>query len=71
MGKGGRGLYKVEELDPSLIPLISNSKLILQYAKNREAEKLYAEAASAYEKGRDHLNLVRMYVDHLNNIDGV
>lgn len=55
----------------SLIPLVRSSKIIIQYAKNREAEKRYEEAASAYEKARDHESLVRMYVDHLQNIDAV
>ncbi|KAJ3227474.1 WD repeat-containing protein 19 [Clydaea vesicula] len=53
----------------SLIPLINNSKIIVQYGKNREAEKLYQDAALAYEKGRDYFSLVRIYVDHLKNID--
>ena len=53
----------------TLIKLVSNPKLIIQYAKNRESEKLYADSAAFYERAGDYENLVRVYIDHLKNID--
>ncbi|ORY49888.1 WD repeat-containing protein 19 [Rhizoclosmatium globosum] len=53
-----------------LLEHVSTPKIFLQYAKAKEAAKQYEEAAAAYEKGKDHENLVRLYVEHLQNIDG-
>ncbi|KAJ3028907.1 UNVERIFIED_CONTAM: WD repeat-containing protein 19 [Siphonaria sp. JEL0065] len=53
-----------------LLEYVSTPKIFLQYAKAKEAAKQYEEAAVAYERGKDHENLVRIYVEHLGNIDG-
>ena len=48
---------------------MSNPKLHLQYAKAREADGSYREAAAAYENGRDYLAVVRINLEHLRNPD--
>ncbi|KAI8836727.1 hypothetical protein BJ741DRAFT_708422 [Chytriomyces cf. hyalinus JEL632] len=53
-----------------LLELVTSPKIFLQFAKAREASKQYEEAAYAYERGKDYENLVRLYVEHLQNIDG-
>ncbi|KAJ3055204.1 WD repeat-containing protein 19 [Rhizophlyctis rosea] len=54
----------------TLLDKTSSPKVFGQYAKAKEAEGQYAEAASAYEKARDYDALVRLMVDRLQNIDG-
>ncbi|KAJ3113681.1 WD repeat-containing protein 19 [Physocladia obscura] len=54
----------------SLLEFVTSPKIFLQFAKAKEASGQYEEAASAYERGKDHENLVRLYVEHLQNIDG-
>jgi WD repeat-containing protein 19 len=49
---------------------VTSPRIFLQYAKAKEAAQQYAEAAMAYERGKDHENVVRIYVDHLQNIEG-
>jgi hypothetical protein len=39
--------------------------LHVSFAKAKEKEKQYKEAADAYEKGKDTDNLVRLCLDHL------
>ena len=46
---------------------VTSSKIFIQYAKNRELEKNYKEAASAYEAGKDYDNVIRVYLDHLKD----
>ncbi|KAJ3394005.1 WD repeat-containing protein 19 [Entophlyctis sp. JEL0112] len=53
-----------------LLENVTSPKIFLQYAKAKEASKQYEEAAVAYERGKDYENLVRLYVEHLQNIDG-
>lgn len=46
---------------------VANPKLHLQYAKAREADGSYREAAAAYEAAKDWLAVVRINLDHLRN----
>ena len=39
------------------------------YINILSAEKQYEEAAKAYEKGRDYESLVRVNLEHLNNVN--
>eukprot|EP00955_Chlamydomonas_euryale_P009184 98506-Chlamydomonas_euryale.AAC.1 len=45
---------------------VSSSKLHLQFAKAKEAEGRYAEAAVAYEAAGDMDSVVRLSIDRLN-----
>lgn len=38
-------------------------------AKAKEAEKLYREAEKAYEKANDWENIIRLNLDHLDNLE--
>ncbi|XP_011499935.1 PREDICTED: WD repeat-containing protein 19 [Ceratosolen solmsi marchali] len=55
--------YKVEQL----LPQILSSKINIQYAKAKEAEGKYEEAAKAYETANDYDNIIRINLLHLNN----
>ena len=48
---------------------VTSPKLHLQYAKAREADGSYKEAAAAYEAGNDHLSVIRINLEHLRNPD--
>ncbi|XP_067012869.2 WD repeat-containing protein 19 [Anabrus simplex] len=50
-----------------LLPNITSPKIHLQYAKAKEADGKYKEAAEAYELARDWDNVVRINLDHLRN----
>lgn len=50
-----------------LLPNVTSPKIHLQYAKAKEADGKYKEAALAYENARDWDNVIRIYLDHLNN----
>ncbi|XP_053560025.1 WD repeat-containing protein 19 [Bombina bombina] len=50
-----------------LLPHVSSSKIHLQYAKAKEADGRYKEAALAYENAKDWDNVIRIYLDHLKN----
>ncbi|CAK9825837.1 WD repeat-containing protein 19 [Anthophora retusa] len=50
-----------------LLPQISSAKINIQYAKAKEAEGKYEEAAKAYETAKDYENIIRINLDHLNN----
>ncbi|KAJ1556127.1 WD repeat-containing protein 19, partial [Cladochytrium tenue] len=52
-----------------LLDKITSPRIFQQYAVAKEATKEYKEAATAYERGKDYENLVRLYVDHLQDID--
>ncbi|KAJ3330817.1 WD repeat-containing protein 19 [Blyttiomyces sp. JEL0837] len=54
----------------AILDKVTSPRIFLQYAKAKEASQQYAEAALAYERGKDYENLVRLYVEHLHNIDG-
>ncbi|XP_039456737.1 WD repeat-containing protein 19-like [Oreochromis aureus] len=53
---------KVEEL----LPNISSPEIHLQYAKAKEAEGKYKDAARAYESAKDWDSVIRVLLDHLN-----
>ncbi|XP_053314341.1 WD repeat-containing protein 19 [Spea bombifrons] len=50
-----------------LLPNVSSPKIHLQYAKAKEADGRYKEAVLAYETAKDWDNVIRIYLDHLNN----
>ncbi|XP_028834024.1 WD repeat-containing protein 19 isoform X2 [Denticeps clupeoides] len=50
-----------------LLPQVSSPKIHLQYAKAKEADGKFKEAAMAYESARDWDNLIRVLLEHLNN----
>lgn len=50
-----------------LFPNITSHRIHLQYAKAKEADGKYEEAAKAYRLAKDYDNLIRIYLDHLNN----
>ncbi|XP_075423964.1 WD repeat-containing protein 19 isoform X2 [Ascaphus truei] len=50
-----------------LLPTVSSPKIHLQYAKAKEADGRYKEAVLAYENAKDWDNVIRIYLDHLNN----
>ncbi|KAJ8281320.1 hypothetical protein GJAV_G00066160 [Gymnothorax javanicus] len=50
-----------------LLPQVTSPKIHLQYAKAKEADGRYKEAAVAYESARDWDNVIRVLLDHLNN----
>ncbi|XP_028657806.1 WD repeat-containing protein 19 [Erpetoichthys calabaricus] len=50
-----------------LLPNVTSPKIHLQYAKAKEADGRYKEAAMAYENAKDWDNVIRIHLDHLNN----
>lgn len=50
-----------------LLPQISSAKINIQYAKAKEVEGKYEEAAKAYETAKDYENIIRINLEHLNN----
>ena len=50
-----------------LLPQISSPKINIQYAKAKESEGKYEEAARAYETAKDFDNIIRINLEHLNN----
>lgn len=50
-----------------LLPQVSSPKIHLQYAKAKEVDGKYKEAAQAYESARDWDNMIRVLLEHLNN----
>lgn len=53
----------------ALLPTISSPKLVAQYARAREADGSYKEAADAYEQAKDYDNLIRVSLQHLREPD--
>ncbi|KAJ3176549.1 WD repeat-containing protein 19 [Irineochytrium annulatum] len=53
----------------TLLEKVTSPKVFVQYAKAKEAMQQYAEAATAYERARDFDNVVRVCVEHLQEID--
>nr|CAB3267687.1 WD repeat-containing protein 19-like [Phallusia mammillata] len=51
----------------SLLPKITSLKIFLQYAKAKEADGKFTEAADAYHSARDYDSEVRIYLDHLRD----
>jgi len=50
-----------------LLPNLTSPKIYAQYAKAREVDGKYQDAASAYEKAKDFDNVIRIQLDHLKN----
>lgn len=50
-----------------LLPQISSAKINVQYAKAKETEGKYEEAAKAYETAKDYDNIIRINLEYLNN----
>ncbi|KAF4071641.1 hypothetical protein AMELA_G00275630 [Ameiurus melas] len=50
-----------------LLPHVSSPRIHLQYAKAKEADGKYKEAAMAYESARDWDSVIRILLEHLNN----
>ncbi|XP_076021576.1 WD repeat-containing protein 19 [Genypterus blacodes] len=50
-----------------LLPHVSSPKIHLQYAKAKEVDGKYKDAAQAYESAKDWDNMIRVLLDHLNN----
>lgn len=50
-----------------LLPQISSPKINVQYAKAKESEGNYEEAARAYETAKDYENIIRINLKYLNN----
>ncbi|XP_061566182.1 WD repeat-containing protein 19 [Cololabis saira] len=50
-----------------LLPNVSSPKIHLQYAKAKEADGKYKEAAQAYENAKDWDNMIRVLLDHLKS----
>ncbi|XP_046394611.1 WD repeat-containing protein 19 [Ischnura elegans] len=53
----------------ALLPNISRSKIHIQYAKAKEAEKQYKDACLAYETAKDYENVIRISLDYLSDPD--
>ncbi|KAI9017068.1 WD repeat-containing protein 19 [Gaertneriomyces semiglobifer] len=54
----------------SLLDRITSVHIIKDYAKAKESVGEYVEAVRAYEIARSYDNIVRLFVEHLDNIDG-
>ncbi|XP_078116158.1 WD repeat-containing protein 19 [Sander vitreus] len=52
-----------------LLPHVFSPKIHLQYAKAKEADGKYKEAAQAYESAKDWDNVIRVLLDHLYNTE--
>ncbi|KAF7280794.1 hypothetical protein GWI33_005520 [Rhynchophorus ferrugineus] len=50
-----------------ILPHITSNKIYLQYAKAKEQEGKYQEAAKAYEKAKDFDSLIKLHLEYLNN----
>lgn len=50
-----------------LLAHVTSPKLHVQYAKAKEADGKYKDAAAAYEAAKDYDNFIRINLDHLQN----
>lgn len=50
-----------------LLPNITSNKIHIQYAKAKETEGKYQEAAEAYYNAKDFDSVIRLQLDYLNN----
>eukprot|EP00743_Colponemidia_sp_Colp-15_P004281 GILK01004618.1.p1 GENE.GILK01004618.1~~GILK01004618.1.p1 ORF type:complete len:1398 (-),score=319.35 GILK01004618.1:169-4362(-) len=55
------------KLAGQIMQKISTPKLHLQYAKAKETEGQFAEAAAAYERAKDWSSVIRLNIEHLHN----
>jgi WD repeat-containing protein 19 len=53
-----------------ILSKVSTPRIFIQYGKAVEDEGKYAEAAGAYEKGKDYDSVIRILIDHLQDLDG-
>lgn len=53
----------------ALLPRMTSTKLVIKYAKAREAEGAYREAVGAYEQAGEFESVIRINLDHLSNPD--
>ncbi|KAI8820676.1 WD repeat-containing protein 19-like protein [Fimicolochytrium jonesii] len=54
----------------NILDRVSSRQIFVQYARAREDVRDYTEAARAYEKAKDYDNVVRLFIDHLQNVEG-
>jgi len=52
-----------------LINQITSPTILIMVAKAKEAEKNYKDAEKAYERANDWENIIRLNLEHLNNIE--
>lgn len=52
-----------------LMDQISSPAILILVAKAKEAEKQYREAEKAYEKANDYENMIRLNLEHLDNLE--
>ncbi|XP_025602592.2 WD repeat-containing protein 19 isoform X2 [Athalia rosae] len=50
-----------------LLPQITSPKIHIQFAKAKESEGKFEEAAQAYETAKDYDNIIRINLEYLNN----
>lgn len=50
-----------------LITLVTSNKILLQYAKAKEQDGSFEEAANAYMMGKDYDSVIRLQLEFLNN----
>lgn len=50
-----------------LLPKVASPKIHIQYAKAKEADGRYADAAAAYAGAKDWDNVIRIHLDHLQS----
>ncbi|CAH0560259.1 unnamed protein product [Brassicogethes aeneus] len=50
-----------------ILPEVTSSRILLQYARAKEAEGSYEEALDAYAKAKDFDAAIRLHLEHLNN----
>nr|KAJ3420801.1 WD repeat-containing protein 19 [Polyrhizophydium stewartii] len=53
-----------------IIDKLNSPKIFLQYARAKEAEQQFVDAASAYERAKDYDNVARVLLENLNDIEG-
>eukprot|EP00039_Didymoeca_costata_P030876 m.31858 g.31858 ORF g.31858 m.31858 type:complete len:1357 (-) comp8355_c0_seq1:4546-8616(-) len=52
-----------------ILPNVTSTKVVLQYAKAKEADGSFKEAAAAYEQGGDFESVIRVNLNNLQNPD--
>lgn len=52
-----------------LIGQITSPTILIMVAKAKEAERNYRDAEKAYERANDWENIIRLNLEHLNNVE--
>jgi len=52
-----------------LIDKISSPAILVLFAKAKEVEKNFREAERIFEKANDYENMIRINLDHLDNLE--